>query len=166
MRVCDVLTIVNITLTCLGIVTHGNWHAIYGKLGHYQDYLHSIYSFASMKWCCFRPLLCTLFRLNWAQADAGDNEAKLITKLAPEWVRTSDPVIRSPARYRWSTAPAPSFTSHPPNGSTCTVYIRVHTYIHTCTCIWMHIMWLVACEVSGWSVNEILTHYVLLNLLQ
>ena len=25
---------------------------------------------------------------------------------APEWVRTSDPVIRSPARYRWTTAPA------------------------------------------------------------
>ena len=40
------------------------------------------------------------------QADAGDNEAKLLTKLAPEWVRTSDPVIRSPARYRWTTAPA------------------------------------------------------------
>ena len=29
-----------------------------------------------------------------------------MTKLAPEWVRTSDPVIRSPARYRWTTAPA------------------------------------------------------------
>ena len=29
------------------------------------------------------------------QADAGDNEAKLMTKLSPEWVRTSDPVIRS-----------------------------------------------------------------------
>ena len=27
-------------------------------------------------------------------------------KVAPEWVRTSDPVIRSPARYRWTTAPA------------------------------------------------------------
>ena len=27
-------------------------------------------------------------------------------KHAPEWVRTSDPVIRSPARYRWTTAPA------------------------------------------------------------
>ena len=25
-----------------------------------------------------------------------------MTKLAPEWVRTSDPVIRSPARYRWT----------------------------------------------------------------
>ena len=35
-----------------------------------------------------------------------DNEAKLMTKFAPEWVRTSDPVIRSPARYRWGTAPA------------------------------------------------------------
>ena len=32
-----------------------------------------------------------------------------MTKLAPEWVRTSDPVIRSPARYRWTMAPA--FTS-------------------------------------------------------
>ena len=31
-----------------------------------------------------------------------------MTKLAPEWVRTSDPVIRSPARYRWTTAPAQS----------------------------------------------------------
>ena len=28
-----------------------------------------------------------------------------MTKLAPEWVRTSDPVIRSPARYCWTTAP-------------------------------------------------------------
>ena len=35
-----------------------------------------------------------------------DNEAKLMTKLAPEWVQTGDPVIRSPARYRWTTAPA------------------------------------------------------------
>ena len=29
-----------------------------------------------------------------------------MTKLAHEWVRTSDPVIRSPACYRWTTAPA------------------------------------------------------------
>ena len=29
-----------------------------------------------------------------------------MTKLAPEWVRTSDTVIRRPARYRWTTAPA------------------------------------------------------------
>ena len=29
-----------------------------------------------------------------------------MTKLAPEWVRTNDPVIRRPARYRWTTAPA------------------------------------------------------------
>ena len=36
---------------------------------------------------------------------AGDNEVKLM-KHAPEWVRTSNPVIRSPARYRWITAPA------------------------------------------------------------
>ena len=29
-----------------------------------------------------------------------------MTKLAPEWVRTSDPVIRSPVRYHWTTAPS------------------------------------------------------------
>ena len=29
-----------------------------------------------------------------------------MTKLAPEWVQTSDPVIRSPARYHRTTAPA------------------------------------------------------------
>ena len=29
-----------------------------------------------------------------------------MTKLAPDWVQTSDPVIRSPVRYRWTTAPA------------------------------------------------------------
>ena len=29
-----------------------------------------------------------------------------MTKLAPEWVRTRDPVIRSPARYHRATAPA------------------------------------------------------------
>ena len=37
----------------------------------------------------------------FGEADAGDNEAKLMTKLSPEWVRTSDPVIRSPAPYHW-----------------------------------------------------------------
>ena len=30
-----------------------------------------------------------------------------MTKLSPEWVRTSDPVIRSPARYRWTNPPPP-----------------------------------------------------------
>ena len=33
-----------------------------------------------------------------------------MTKLAPEWVRTNDPVIRSPARYRWATAPTADST--------------------------------------------------------
>ena len=37
-----------------------------------------------------------------------------MTKLAPEWVRTSDPVIRSPARYRWTTAPAQGFVQDVP----------------------------------------------------
>ena len=39
-----------------------------------------------------------------------------MTKLAPEWVRTSDPVIRRPARYRWTTAPAALFGRNPNNG--------------------------------------------------
>ena len=38
-----------------------------------------------------------------------------MTKLAPEWVRTSDPVIRSPARYHWTTAPANKFIDVFPN---------------------------------------------------
>ena len=33
-----------------------------------------------------------------------------MTKLAPEWVGSSDPVIRSPARYRWTTTPALEFS--------------------------------------------------------
>ena len=33
-----------------------------------------------------------------------------MTKLAPEWVRTSDPVIRSPACYCWTTARALSIS--------------------------------------------------------
>ena len=60
------------------------------------------------------------------QADAGDNEAKLMTKLAPKWVRTSDPVIRSPARYRWTTAPA-------------FIFQRVHWRILVCTCMKVYI---------------------------
>ena len=47
----------------------------------------------------------------------GDNEAKLMTKLAPEWVRTNDPVFRSPARYRWTTAPA--FSREGKHGRCC-----------------------------------------------
>ena len=47
-----------------------------------------------------------------------------MTKLAPEWVRTTDPVIRSPARYRWTTAPAPTYF-----GNKCVVY-NVHNLLH------------------------------------
>ena len=54
----------------------------------------------------FQASFVHIVQAKLGQADAGDNEAKLMTKLAPEWVRTSDPVIRSPARYRWTTAPA------------------------------------------------------------
>ena len=51
-------------------------------------------------------LLCAYFvALNLAQASAGDNEIKLMMEDDPEWVRTSNPVIRSPARYIWTTEP-------------------------------------------------------------
>ena len=40
-----------------------------------------------------------------------------MTKFAPEWVRTSDPVIRSPARYRWTTAPALMYSLKEVEGS-------------------------------------------------
>ena len=49
-----------------------------------------------------------------------------MTKLAPEWVRTSDPVIRSPARYRWTTAPATTHCTTLPH-STPPYYAVHHT---------------------------------------
>ena len=75
---------------------------LYSEMDRVVTSLHrASYSWENeMKWWCFRPLLCTLFRAKLGQAGAGDNEAKLMTKLAPEWVRTSDPVIRSPA-LKW-----------------------------------------------------------------
>ena len=84
------------------------------------------YIYMYMKWWCFRPILCPLFRLNWAKQTPGDNEAKLMTKLAPEWVRTSDPVIRIPARYRWATAPA-----------------SIHIHVHPSNLLykWVFITW-------------------------
>ena len=30
------------------------------------------YNLLEMKWCCFRPLLCTLFRLNWTMQAQGN----------------------------------------------------------------------------------------------
>ena len=38
------------------------------------------------------------------QASAGENVVKLVMKHAPEWIRTSDPVIRNPVGYLWTTA--------------------------------------------------------------
>ena len=64
--------------------------------GHTRIYIHT--------WIHIQTYI--YLQANLGQAVAGDNEAKLMTKL--EWVRTSDPVIRSPARYRWTTAPATS----------------------------------------------------------
>ena len=39
------------------------------------------------------------------QADDGYNEVKLTTKHAPEWVRSSDPLIRDTAHHLWTTVP-------------------------------------------------------------
>ena len=36
-----------------------------------------------MKWCSFKPSLCTSLRLNGAQQAQGDNAMKLIVNLAP-----------------------------------------------------------------------------------
>ena len=83
------------------------------------------------------------------QADAGHNQVKLMTKLAPEWVRTNDPVIKSPARYRWTTAPAhyfagtnrswgmhrlPSYTSRFPNAS-YGVKLFIPSLMHIIHCV-------------------------------
>ena len=46
---------------------------------------------------CAHCLLC--------QADAGNNEAKVMMKHAPEWILTSDPVLRIPKHYMWTTGP-------------------------------------------------------------
>ena len=57
-----------------------------------------------------------------------------MTKLAPEWVRTSDPVIRSPARYRWTTAPA------------CTKGVVINRYyvficvVYMCVCVLIYVL--------------------------
>ena len=60
-----------------------------------------------MKLCCFMLIFCTLFRLNWAkQAEGTNNEVKGMMVNATKWVRTVNPVIRSPARYLWNTVPA------------------------------------------------------------
>ena len=45
-----------------------------------------------------------LFKLD--QTSTGENEVKLMMKHAPEWVRTSDPVIKSPDCYLWIIVPA------------------------------------------------------------
>ena len=54
-----------------------------------------------------------------------------MTKLAPEWVRTSDPVIRSPARYRWTTAPARVTARHVYESAVLRVIQRFETSQNT-----------------------------------
>ena len=56
-----------------------------GELVTLHDLLFILKSFNKMKWCYFRPPLCTLFRLHWgkqAQEIMIDNEVKLMTKYA------------------------------------------------------------------------------------
>ena len=52
-------------------------------------------------WSCFRPPFCTLFRLSRRRGKWGEINNETVV----EWVRTCDRVIRSPARYLWTTAP-------------------------------------------------------------
>ena len=49
---------------------------------------------------------------NLGQSSAGDIEVKLMMKYAPEWVRNSNPVIRSPALYLFTTASASGIIRH------------------------------------------------------
>ena len=78
----------------------------------------------------FKASFVHIVNAKLGQADAGDNDVKLMTKHAPEWVRTRDPVIRSPARYRWIMAP-PQYGNdeirHPPPPPKSG---RVHKLLH------------------------------------
>ena len=55
-------------------------------------------------------------------ASTGDNEVKLMMKHAPEWVRTGDPVIRSPAPYLSTTT---LIYTESRNEATCSVGLPV-----------------------------------------
>ena len=39
--------------------------------GSYENTHPNMWCWGKMKWWCFRPLLCTLFRLNWAKQTPG-----------------------------------------------------------------------------------------------
>ena len=54
-----------------------------------------------------------------------------MTKLAPEWVRTSDPVIRSPVRYRWTTAPALRHDMNINNNNSITELLSNNSHLKT-----------------------------------
>ena len=58
-----------------------------------------------MKWCCFRIVYAKL-----GQASEKNNNVILMIKHTPEWVHTSNPVIRSPARCIWTTEPASEYS--------------------------------------------------------
>ena len=71
-----------------------------------QGYGGSTSSLRYSKWTdVILGLLCAHAHARLDLARAGDNEAKWMMKHAPKCVRTSDPVIRSPAHYLWTTAP-------------------------------------------------------------
>ena len=84
-----------------------NVYTIYISNGTHRESTQIIYRNLGrkMKWC-FRPLLCTLFRLNLAKLSPGQ-WGEINYETCHEWVRTIDPVIGSPTRYPWkTTAPA------------------------------------------------------------
>ena len=54
--------------------------------------------------------MCTLFRLNLAKQVQGTMSTMM--KHAPELVRTSDPVIRSPVHYLWTTVLIKNITDY------------------------------------------------------
>ena len=70
-----------------------------------------------------------MFRLNWAQ-----QEIILIKKHPHGWVRTSDPVIRSPARYLWTIAPETIVLM--------TIFCTYARILSRASCIWSMNCWL------------------------
>ena len=56
-------------------------------------------------WNGMNVVYVSFVHIVWAKRVGGDKEVKLMMKHAPEWVRTTDPVIRSPAAEHTTSGP-------------------------------------------------------------
>ena len=100
-----------------------------------------------MKWCCFRPPLCTLLRLNWTKQEQGTMRWNQWRSRPLIGFRTSDPVIRSPAHYLWTTTLVYNNTVGC-YGDEYSIYIWVHdvAFASTCLCIVRCVRKTIMCE--------------------